>query len=170
MLAAILGILGALIGFAAGSGYAFWATRRTELGAAVVAAATLVEVLLDAGDPGRLSPNVAPVGAYGNEPKAAGSACSGPTLRSTWDEQRSALAIFLPPADFRALSAGIAAAQEDPVRSKDRESLSRGLMKLHELFWSEHELFILVPLLRTLRQEEPVTTRASRVLKSTEPV
>lgn len=148
MLAAILGILGALIGFAAGSGYAFWATRRTELGAAVVAAATLVEVLLEAGDPGRLSP--------------------GRTLRSTWDEQRSALAIFLPPADFRALGAGIAAAQQDPVTSEDRESLSRGLMKLHELFWSEHELFILVPLVRTLRQEDGVTTRASKVLNSTE--
>ena len=51
MLAAIVGVFGALLGFAAGSGYAFWATRRTELATAVGATAALGEALMDQDHP-----------------------------------------------------------------------------------------------------------------------
>jgi hypothetical protein len=145
--------VGALVGFAVGSGYAFWATRRNELATAVVATAALAEGLRE------IAVSEARPGDGGHH-----ATRSQTTLGSTWKEQRPALTVFLPPADFHSLADKIDAADRASVSARDRDRLILSLTGLHTLFWSEHELFILVPLYRTLRRRTALTERASEVL------
>src|ERR1700757_3933955 len=106
--AAILGLVGVIVGFGLGQGYAFWATRRGELTAAVVAAATLAEDLRrlrDSSPPlGRSAiQRAVPVG------NPEGELTSGPAtpdrdrLSATWSSQRASLVPFMRPDDFMTL-------------------------------------------------------------------
>jgi hypothetical protein len=126
---AIIGLLGVIVGLAVGRGYTFWSTRRSELASAVVATALLSEDLRVV---------VAP-----------GGASERKLLTSTWHEQRSSLVVHMSPQDFEVLSDSVSSLDHALGRGAPPELL-RALTELHELFWEEHEAFILVPLLHYL--------------------
>jgi hypothetical protein len=148
MLAAILGVVGVVVGFAAGSGYAFWAARRQELAAAVVATATLAEVLSE------MTPAPHPA-----------EKCIARD-RGRWEEQRGALTLYIPPDYYPMFTNRIAAAESRRATAQERDLLISHLRQLHALFWSEHHLFILVPLSRKLRRGPSLTSRIVAIFET----
>lgn len=121
---ALIGLFGVIIGLAIGRGYGFWAGRRQELAGAAIATAVLAEEL---------------------QRKDLESSA----LRKTWREHRRWLVIHLSPRDYRLLAGAIGniGAGKDPSLS----DLSSRVNALYDLFWEEHEAFILVPLIHYLR-------------------
>ncbi len=126
MASAIIGLLGVIVGLAVARGYSFWAMRRAELAAAVVAAGLLGEALRAL---------VANDGSVARE-----------QLATTWHEHRGSLVVHMRPQDFSALSDAV-------LRVDAPRELLRAVTELHELFWAEHEAFILVPLAHYLSGE-----------------
>jgi len=144
MTTAIIGLLGVIVGLAVGRGYTFWATRRSELAAAVVATAVLSEDL--------------------RALTAAGSSVEVTRLAETWKEQRGSLVVHMSPQDFKTLSDSVSPLDTAPGPFAPPELLSR-VDKLHELFWDEHEAFILVPLVHYLTGN----TISKRINKTLDP-
>ncbi|HET7120759.1 MAG TPA: hypothetical protein VFI17_05865 [Solirubrobacterales bacterium] len=141
MTAALLGLLGVILGLAIGRGYGFWAERRTELADAAAGAAALGEEL------------------------RRGLEATSPSLIEVWNDNRRSLAIHLSPRDYRTLAQAIdhaATGQPDQLEGKD---LTKRVEALHVLFWEEHEAFILVPLIHYLRGDT-VSKRAREILDS----
>jgi len=115
----LIGLAGVIVGIAIGSGYSFWATRRSELAAAGIAAAVLGEELramrLDDG-----------TGSDGHR-----------ALRDAWQDQRRGLVLYLKPEQFRKLASSIYAPGGGGGRW-DAAELTQRVDALHELFWKEH--------------------------------
>jgi hypothetical protein len=121
MTGALIAVGSALLGLVAGSSITFWATRREELAAALLATTVLAETLRT------------PVDAA--------------ALEAAWAKHQPALVIYLSPRHMQDL------------RSRPAEKLD----ELTELFWNEHQAFILTPLLKWLLQNT-VSRRLERVL------
>ncbi len=128
MIAAILGLVGVLLGLAIGRGYGFWASRREELAKATVALAVIEEEL-------RLR-------------KGAAEAGSRNGLQSAWREHRQSLVIHFSPADYRRLADSVMAT---PDAAFEPDDLIGRIDALYDLFWDEHEAFILVPLIHYVK-------------------
>jgi hypothetical protein len=115
----LIGFAGVIIGISIGSGYSFWATRRSELAAAGVATAILGEELraltLDHGT--------------GSGDRRA--------LRDAWRDQRRGLVLYLEPKHFRKLASSIYA-QDDGGDRWDAPELTQRIDSLYALFWREH--------------------------------
>lgn len=125
MTAALVGFLGVVVGLAVGFGYRFWSTRREELMAATVAAT----LLRDAARASRLE---------------AGRSVA---LTKLWEEHRVAFIRLITPADYEVLSRDI----ESP---RAASKLADILDRLTALFWSEHQAFILTPLVKYIRRDD----------------
>lgn len=131
---ALFGLIGVIVGWAGGSSYAFWATRRAELAAALIATAVLEEEL------GRV---------------AVGSRAPG--LSAAWNDHRAALVQHLRPDDFQRLGTAIervvaaGAASPAPLRAV--------VADLARIFWNAHQAFILTPLIDYLVKRETLSMR-----------
>lgn len=131
--AAFIGLLGALVGLLVGSGYSFWSVRRAELEAAVVASSVLGEELRASREPG-------------------GKTQSGvPALRAAWEAHRSAFVCEMRPDDFRRLADSMRQAIDTPT--VDSDDLHVTMAALTELFWTEHQALIVMPLINYLRRD-----------------
>jgi hypothetical protein len=79
-------------------------------------------------------------------------------LSHRWDEQRVPLIRLITPADYQVLSRNIeAASPTDPV-------LVVVLDGLTTLFWSEHQAFILAPLVKYVRRDN-LSDKANRIIR-----
>lgn len=123
------------------NGYGFWATRRSELAEAAVAAAALAERLRQA--------------------KEADN--DGSSVAQIWTNHRRWLVIHLSPREYRKLAEAV----KDPVPEVTApfrgDDLIKRLDALHALFWEEHEDFILMPLIR-YRRGDTVSKRIREIL------
>jgi hypothetical protein len=124
--AALIGLLGIILGLAIGRGYGFWAGRRQELGEAAIAAAAVGEELLN-------------------------QEGSSTELQEIWREHRRWLVIHMSPHDYRLLACAVGAFKNEDQGPFPPEDLIKRIEALYELFWEEHEKFILVPLFHYLR-------------------
>jgi hypothetical protein len=117
--------LGVVIGLAVGFGYRFWSTRREELMAATVAATLLRDA------------------ARAAEHKSDDAT----NLADMWEEQRVALLRLITPADYELLSRAVETAGGNT-------GLVPVLDRLTNLFWREHQAFILTPLIKYARRDD----------------
>ena len=145
MTTALVGLLSAIVGLLIGSGFSFWSTRRSELAAASVACSLLSEEVL------WLTEAAAPT--------------DRDRLLARWNENRGALICELGPKDFTRVA--------DAVHNATRpggelDSLRKTIAALADLFWREHQAFILVPLFNYIRRN-PLSKRTHASLDSTLP-
>jgi hypothetical protein len=125
MVAAILGLVGVILGLAIGRGYGFWSSRRDELAETIVALAVIEEELRNV--------------QARQDPKR---------LEDAWREHRKWLVIHFSPDDYRLLADAIEGRGSPVFEPAD---LAGRLGALYSLFWEEHEAFILVPLIHYLK-------------------
>ncbi len=130
MTTAIIGLLGVIVGLAVGRGYTFWATRRSELADAVAATAVLSQELR-----ALTAPN---------------TSIDGARLAAAWSDQRRALVVHMSPEDFQTLADSLSPPSDDAPKPFAAPELLTRVDKLTELFWEEHEAFILVPFIHYL--------------------
>jgi hypothetical protein len=126
--AALIGLIGALVGLLVGSSYTFWSARRSELAAALIATAVLTEELA------ALRARIAT--ATSRDPER---------LRTAWNQHREALVQHVTPGDFQGLAAAVAHTVEAPAAASDE--LTRQMDALAREFWRAHQAFILTPLI-----------------------
>jgi hypothetical protein len=126
MSSAAVGLLGVLVGLAVGNFYAFWSTRRTELFEATAAASAIRDELWLA---------------YGDGPWTGKSEA----VERAWQESRKWLDLHLYPADYKALREMIIGPAAETV---DQRIVQQKLEGLHDIYWNEHEMFIVRALLR----------------------
>ena len=138
---ALIGLFGVIIGLAIGRGYGFWAGRRQELAGAAIATAVLAEELQREG-------------------------LESAALRKTWREHRRWLVIHLSPRDYRLLGQAIRELDAGERSVLTDYNLVARVDALNELFWEEHEAFILVPLIHYLRGNT-VSKRIRDILEPT---
>lgn len=141
MTAALFGLFGVFVGLAVSQGYGFWATRRSELAEAAVAAAALAEGL--------------------REDKEADE--SGSSMAQIWTDHRRWLVIHLSPRDYRKLADAVKESTPEAQAPLRGDDLIKRLDALHALFWEEHDAFILVPLIHYLRGDT-VSKRIDEIL------
>ena len=141
MVAAIIGLIGVILGLAVGRGYGFWASRREELAETIVALAVVQEELqaLQAND---------------HTLRKLGG------LESAWREHRKWLVIHFSPDDYRLLANSVIGCEGAAFSLED---LSVRIGALYDLFWQEHEAFILVPLVHYLKGDT-VSKRVRAIL------
>jgi hypothetical protein len=128
VIAALIGFAGVLGGLVVGSGFRFWIDRRSEITDALEAASLLGSTLR------RADAEADAVGAQG--------------LEIAWQRNRTALIRHMPPRTFQAYEAHWRTRIHDEA---PHERLLAATDGLTELFWQEHEAFILVPLVNVLR-------------------
>lgn len=139
MVAALVGLLGVVVGLAVGFGYRFWSTRRDELMAATIAATLLRDAIrATQDDSGDLD-----------------------VLIALWEEQRVNLIRLITPADYELLAHNIA------TRSQSDPDVSTVFDGLAILFWREHQAFILTPLFKYLRRDD-LSDKASAIISKLE--
>lgn len=129
MVAAILGLVGVILGLAIGRGYGFWSSRRGELAETIVALAVIQEELRNVQT--RHDPPADPT-----------------PLKDAWREHRKWLVIHFSPDDYRLLADAVEGRESAVFEPAD---LTYRLGALYSLFWEEHEAFILVPLIHYLK-------------------
>lgn len=132
MTAALVGFIGVVVGLAVGFGYRFWATRRDELAQATVAVTLIRDELKQLMRARSLS--LDGVGAD--------------MLRG----RREALIVQLAPEDYLRLSSAIEALEAN-AQDSSGERVVLALDRLVQLFWSEHQAFILSPLVKYIRRD-----------------
>jgi len=121
------------VGLLVGSSITFWSTRRSELASALVASSVLAEELL-----GLLSRP---------DPLAPSDLTQAQAL---WREHSPALITHMAPEDFTKL-ADIMRWHDDAARAQCEE-LNGAMTALSTVFWTEHQAFILVPLINFVRR------------------
>lgn len=143
MTAALVGFIGVVVGLAVGFGYRFWAERRDELAQATIAV-TLMR------DEARQL-------VRGRQRVLDGG--SAPSLRAL----RTGLIVQLTPADYSHLADTIDTFEADPT-APDGEQVVAALDRLVQLFWSEHQAFILSPLAKYVRGDN-LTAKAGEAVQ-----
>ena len=132
MSAALVGFIGVIVGLAVGFGYRFWAARRSELADAVIAAFILSEELraVAAGQPGVRD-------------------ADRRRIHEAWSAQCSALIPYMSPPDLRMLAESLRCDESAGAGFTVSELVQR-LDLITNLFWREHQAFILTPFLHYL--------------------
>jgi len=150
MSAAVLGLVGVVVGFMLGRGYEFWAVHHAELGAAIAATAALAEELRNYSE--REASPIHDDTTWRNEQtqtQASQRVATCEQLRKTWKEGRAALTVFISPPDAWALAKEIQSASLGGAE-RQLDDLARRMHDLHNIFWQEQQLFILVAFLRLI--------------------
>jgi hypothetical protein len=124
--AAVLGVVGVVLGLVIGSGYQFWAVRRTELATTLLTLTVLAEDL--------------------REPGTAQT-----TLVEHWHEARAALVLHLRPEDLAEVSRAFRRLIDDG----DRETFARQTDTLVQLFWGEFSAPIAMPVVDSVLRRTP---------------
>ncbi|HWF50530.1 MAG TPA: hypothetical protein VG294_07820 [Solirubrobacteraceae bacterium] len=155
MLTAIVGLLGVIIGLAVGRGYTFWSTRRSELAEALTASATLAEELRGLRD--SIAQGAPDWDVAQNR------------VAETWRDNRRWFLLHLGPNAAEALGRSMLEPGK-PVARFGIEGLIETMDALAELFWEEHQAFILVPLVHYItgdtvsKRLEGIVDRSTKVV------
>lgn len=152
MTSALVGLLGVVLGLAVGFGYRFWAQRRSELAGAVVATSVLIDELR----------TIIAADRAASEPRCE-------RLQDTWRAHREALITHMAPANFRAMAASIPREAAGGTGPFEANELAQRLTFLADLFWNEHQAFILVPFIRYLKGDT-LSKRIHALLDPARPV
>jgi hypothetical protein len=132
----VVGLVGVLVGAMIAAAFAFWSTRRSELGSAYIAASVVVDELrcLLAADP--------------TEP------VDSRPLVAAWRSQRDALVVYLYPEEFESLGKSLLRAQQwDGTDEELRIELNGTLTEIstqRDRLRNDHQAFLLTPLARYL--------------------
>jgi hypothetical protein len=144
-MSALFGVLGVVAGVMISGSVGFWSTRRQELEKAVVAATLLIdELTLDPGGPTNLD-----------------------ELWVLWEQQRTALVLYLPLEQFSTLNQTIRKVTTAGLSTNVHAEVAKVLPELQQKalkLRAEHQAFILTPLIKYLfsapwRPKDPETTQ-----------
>ena len=152
MLAAVIGLVGVVLGLMLGSGYTFWATYRAELANALVAVVALAQDLaaVPAGPESAEEEGSSAASAEARTHGRSDIAQWSQRVKMTWLEHRAALAQVMRPDDFRELARRMPSQRASLRAAPSCSDLEMKLEQMHDILWAAHEHFIVVSLVRML--------------------